>query len=74
MDRKSIGRLKKSLEARHHELRLGLAKTQREAQTPQHDYGKDEGDRAKAPLAAAGETRVGSVGPGLGQRLAPYFG
>ncbi len=51
MDRKSIGRLKKSLEARHHELRLGLAKTQREAQTPQHDYGKDEGDRANTALA-----------------------
>jgi len=45
MDRKSIARFKKALEARHQELRLGLAKTQRETQ---HDYGKDEGDRAVA--------------------------
>jgi DnaK suppressor protein len=51
MDRKSIGRLKKLLEARHRELRLGLARTQREARTPQHDYGKDEGDRANTALA-----------------------
>ena len=51
MDRKSIGRLKKLLEARHRELRLGLARTQREARTPQHDYGKDEGDRANTSLA-----------------------
>jgi RNA polymerase-binding transcription factor DksA len=51
MDRKSIGRLKKSLETRHRELRVGVVKTQREMLTAQHDYGKDEGDRANTSLA-----------------------
>ncbi len=51
MDRKLIARLKKILEVRHRELRVGLAKTQREAQTAEHDHGKDEGDRAAISLA-----------------------
>ena len=41
---KSIERFKKALQVRHHELRLGLAQTQQESQTAQHDYGKDEGE------------------------------
>ena len=51
MDRKSIARFQKSLQARHRELRQGLAQTQQESRTPQHDYGKDEGDRANTSLA-----------------------
>jgi len=51
MDRKSIARFQKSLQARHRELRQGLAQTQQESRTAQHDYGKDEGDRANTSLA-----------------------
>jgi DnaK suppressor protein len=51
MDRKSIERFTKSLQARQRELRLGLAQTQRESRAAQHDYGKDEGDRANTSLA-----------------------
>src|ERR1700737_4784881 len=51
MDRKSITRFRKSLEARHRELRGGGAKTQKEMLTQQHDYGKDDGDRANTSLA-----------------------
>jgi RNA polymerase-binding transcription factor DksA len=51
MDRKSIERFKKTLQARHRELRSGLAQTQRGSLTAQHDYVKDEGDRANASLA-----------------------
>ncbi|PYX63114.1 MAG: RNA polymerase-binding protein DksA [Acidobacteria bacterium] len=51
MDRKSIGRFKKALEARHRELRLGLAQTRQEMLAAQHDSGKDEGDRANTSLA-----------------------
>jgi DnaK suppressor protein len=51
MDRASIARFRKSLEARHRELRIGVAKTQKEMLTAQHDYGKDEGDRANTSLA-----------------------
>ena len=51
MDRKSIERFKRALQARQRELRLGLAQTQRESRTAQHDYGKDEGDRANTSLA-----------------------
>jgi DnaK suppressor protein len=51
MDRKSIERFKKSLEARHSELQLRLAQTQSESLADQHDYGKDEGDRANTSLA-----------------------
>jgi DnaK suppressor protein len=51
MDRKSITRLRKSLEARHHELRVGVVKTQAEMLTAQHDYGKDAADRANTSLA-----------------------
>jgi hypothetical protein len=50
-DHKLIARFKKSLEARHRELRLGLAQAQQETVTAQHDYGKDEGDRANTSLA-----------------------
>ena len=51
MDRKTIQRFQKSLQARHRELRQGLAQTQRESLTAQHDHGKDEGDRANTSLA-----------------------
>jgi DnaK suppressor protein len=51
MDRKSITKFRKSLEARHRELREGVAKTQKELLTAQHDHGKDEGDRANTSLA-----------------------
>jgi DnaK suppressor protein len=51
MDRKSITKFRKSLEARHRELREGLAKTQKELLTAQLDHGKDEGDRANTSLA-----------------------
>ncbi len=51
MDQKSLARFRKTLEARHRELRVGVAKTQKEMLTAQHDYGKDEGDRANTSLA-----------------------
>ena len=51
MDRKSIERFKRALQVRHRELRLALAQTQQESRTIQHDYGKDEGDRANVSLA-----------------------
>jgi DnaK suppressor protein len=51
MDRKSITKFRKSLEARHRELREGLARTQKELLTAQLDHGKDEGDRANTSLA-----------------------
>jgi len=57
MDRKSIARFTKLLEDRQRELRLGVAKTQEEMRTAQHDYGKDEGDRANTSLAK--EIRLG---------------
>jgi DnaK suppressor protein len=42
-----ITRFKKLLEARH----LGAAQIQKEMLSAQHDYGKDEGDRANTSLA-----------------------
>jgi RNA polymerase-binding transcription factor len=51
MDRRSIERLKKSLEARNSELRRSLSQTRQESRAAQHDYGKDEGDRANTSLA-----------------------
>jgi DnaK suppressor protein len=51
MDRKSITRFRKSLGARRRELSIGLAKNQKEMLTAQHDYGKDDGDRANTSLA-----------------------
>ncbi|HTE87872.1 MAG TPA: TraR/DksA family transcriptional regulator [Terriglobales bacterium] len=51
MDRKSIQRFKKSLQVRHHELQSGVAQTKQNLHTTQHDYGKDEGDRANTSLA-----------------------
>jgi|ERR1700722_7325813 len=51
MDRKSIERFRKTLQSRQLELSKNLAQTQREALTAQHDYGKDEGDRANTSLA-----------------------
>lgn len=47
MDKKSIGRFKKSLETH----RRSLAQTQEKLLSTPPDYGKDEGDRAKATLA-----------------------
>ena len=46
MDRKVIASFQKALEAKHRQLRVSLAKAQREARGTQHDFGKDEGDRA----------------------------
>jgi DnaK suppressor protein len=51
MDRKSIERFRGALHVRHRELRKSLAQTRRESLTAQHDYGKDEGDRANTSLA-----------------------
>ncbi|HXM62999.1 MAG TPA: TraR/DksA family transcriptional regulator [Terriglobales bacterium] len=51
MGRKSIERFKKTLQSRHRELRKSIAQTQRESLTTQHEYGKDEGDRANTSLA-----------------------
>jgi DnaK suppressor protein len=51
MDRKSIARFRKSLEARQRDLRLSVIHTQKEMLATQHDYGKDEGDRANTSLA-----------------------
>ena len=51
MDRKSIERFRKTLQARHGELRKSLAQNQYESLTTEHDYGKDEGDRANTSLA-----------------------
>jgi hypothetical protein len=51
MDRKSITRFRKSLEARHRQLGLSVVQTQKEMLTAQHDYGKDDGDRANTSLA-----------------------
>lgn len=51
MDRKAIERFKKSLQARHRKLRHSLAQTHKEPRTAQHDYGKDEFDRANTSLA-----------------------
>jgi DnaK suppressor protein len=49
MDRKSIERFKKTLQARHRELRKSLAQAERDSHA-KHDYGKDEGDRANTSL------------------------
>ena len=57
MDRKSIARFTKLLEDRQRELRLDVVKTQKKMRTAQHDYGKDEGDRANTSLAK--EIRLG---------------
>jgi hypothetical protein len=43
MDRKSIQRFKKLLEARNRELRAGLAQTRQEMRTAPHDHGKVRG-------------------------------
>jgi DnaK suppressor protein len=51
MDRKSIARFKKSQQARHRKLQLGVAQPQQNLHTTQYDYGKDEGDRANTSLA-----------------------
>ena len=50
MDR-SIKRFKRTLQARHRELRLALAQTQQESRNCTAHYGKDEGDRANMSLA-----------------------
>ena len=51
MDRKSIARFRKALDARQRELRRSVVQTQKEMLTAQHDYGKDDGDRANTSLA-----------------------
>ena len=51
MDQKSIERFKRKLQVRHRELQSGVAQTQQNLRTAQHDYGKDEGDRANTSLA-----------------------
>jgi DnaK suppressor protein len=51
MNRKSLEGFRKTLQDRHRELRNTLAQTQRDLLTTQHDYGKDEGDRANTSLA-----------------------
>jgi hypothetical protein len=54
MDRTSITGFRKSLEARHRELRLSVVQTQKEMLTAQHDYGKDAGDRANTSPGLSG--------------------
>jgi RNA polymerase-binding transcription factor DksA len=61
MDRKSITRFRKSLEARHRDLHLSVVQTQKEMLTAQHDNGKDEGDRANTSLAKAATLAPTSV-------------
>ena len=51
MDRKSIERLAKDLQARGAELRQRIAQSQAETAGEKLDYGKDEGDRANASLS-----------------------
>jgi DnaK suppressor protein len=51
MNRKSIDRFKKALQVRHHELQLSAVQAQQNLHIAQHDYGKDEGDRANTSLA-----------------------
>ena len=51
MDRKTLERFKKLLEHRHRELRAAMAQSELNSPTAQHDYGKDEGDRANTSLA-----------------------
>jgi DnaK suppressor protein len=51
MDRKSIARFRKALDARQRELRRSVVQTQKEMLTAQHEYGKDEGERANTSLA-----------------------
>ncbi len=51
MDRKTIERFRKLLETRHRELRAGMAELELNNPVAQHDYGKDEGDRANTSLA-----------------------
>jgi DnaK suppressor protein len=51
MDQKSIKRFNRTLQAHHRELQSGVAQAQQNLRTAQHDYGKDEGDRANTSLA-----------------------
>ena len=51
MDQKSIERFKRKLQVRHRELQSGVAESQHNLRSAQHDYGKDEGDRANTSLA-----------------------
>lgn len=51
MDRKTIERFKNLLETRHRDLRAGMAQVELKSPIAQHDYGKDEGDRANTSLA-----------------------
>ena len=51
MDRKIIERFKKLLGTQHRDLRAGMAQADFNNPIAQHDYGKDEGDRANTSLA-----------------------
>ena len=51
MDHKAIERFKKLLETRHRDLRAGMAQAGLNNSVAQHDYGKDEGDRATTSIA-----------------------
>jgi len=51
MDKKSIARFKKMLEAKHRELSTGMGQAEQNNPMSQHDYGKDEGDRANTSMA-----------------------
>lgn len=57
MDPKTLTRFKKSLEARHRELRQGLEKSRKEALSSHVDHGKDEADRATSSMASEIEQR-----------------
>jgi len=51
----TIERFKKALQSRHHELRPSLAQTTQGPRTAEHNYGKDEGDRANTSLVDLGQ-------------------
>jgi RNA polymerase-binding transcription factor len=51
MDRKTIQRFKKLLQARDRGLRAGMAQADLNNPVAQQDYGKDEGDRANTSVA-----------------------
>ena len=68
MDRKSIERLAKDLQARRAELRQRIAQSQAETAGEKLDYGKDEGDRANASLSSEIDLGQKSRDHGLAQR------
>jgi len=68
MDRKSIERLAKDLQARRAELRQRIAQSQAETAGEKLDCGKDEGDRANASLSREIDLGQKSRDHGLAQR------